>query len=298
MNENEKQTEEIRKWWDANPFTFGASGTAKTGDQVGRIPVEKMDLKYFEEIERKFRKHSRSGGQEDGEPLLSKLVDYNLISNKKVLDIAVGSGFSLVSFAKEGGEVTGIDLTDFAVLEAKRNLELRGLKGEVFRMDAQNLEFENNTYDFVNSWGCLMHMPNTEKAISEIYRVLKDNGQTLSYMYNKSSWPFWFNIIFLRGILLLKLLYYKFDIDRLTSRYSDGYTSGGNRLTKFYSPRQVQEMYQKVGFKKVTVFPWQLPDEPDNWPLRSFPVFKYLPKFMKNFMSKRWGYGLIVKAQK
>lgn len=298
MSKDKVLNEEIKNWWNQNPFTFGASQTALKGDQVGRIDLGKMDLRYFEEIDRKFRKHSRGGGQDDDEPILSKLVNYNLIRNKKVLDIAVGSGFSLVSFAKGGGEVTGIDLTDYAVMEAKRNLDLRGLKGEVLKMDAQNLQFSSNTYDFVNAWGCLMHMPDTEKAIEEIYRVLKPSGHTLAYMYNKSSWPFWFNLFFLRGVLLLKLFKYKFDITRLASRYSDGYTTGGNMLTKFYTPNQVKRMYENTGFKKVIVFPWQLSDEPNNWPLRSFPIFKYLPKFIKNFMSKRWGYGLIVQAQK
>ena len=143
-----------------------------------------------------------------------------------------------------------------------------------------------------------MHMPDTAGAIREIYRVTKHGGRTLAYMYNKSSWPFWFNLILLKGIVLGGLVRFRGDITRLASRYSDGYTTGGNPLTKFYKPKDVENMFRAAGFKTVEAYPWDLPYEPDGWPLRIFPVFKYLPRKIKAYMSKHWGYGLIVKAQK
>lgn len=291
-NKNNK----VKLWWNNNPFAFGVSNA--DNDQVGTIPLGKMNLAYFEEIEKRFRKHSRGGGQEDGAPLLSKLIDYNWLKGKKGLDVAVGSGFSLVSFLMGGARMVGIDITPFAVKHTKRNLEIRGLQTKVLQMDAQKMSFSDEAFDFVNAWGCLMHMPDTGKAISEIYRVLKPEGKALAYMYNKNSWPFWFNIIFLRGIILLGLMRFRGDITKLTSRYSDGYSRGGNPMTKFYSPKEAEKMFLTIGFKNIRVFPWNLPDEPNHWPLRSFPIFKYLPKTVKRFMSKRFGYGLIIQAEK
>lgn len=289
------QTKKVEEWWDTNPFTLGLSD--KSADLVGRIDPAKMDLRYFEEVERKFRKHTRSGSQADGAPLFSSYIDYAWLRGKYALDIAVGSGFSMVALLQGGASVVGIDLTDFAVMQTKRNLELRGLQGVVQKMDAQHMMFRDNTFDFVNAWGCLMHMPDTQGAVAEIQRVLKPGGRALAYMYNKSSWPFWFNIIFLRGILMGKLIIYKFDIDKLTSRYSDGFSVGGNMLAKFYTPRAVERMFKKAGFAKISVFPFELPKEPDQWPASTLPLFKYLPKAIKRRM-QRWSYGLIVKAQK
>ena len=80
-------------------------------------------------------------------------MNYDWLKGKDVLDIAVGSGFSLVSFAKGGARVTGIDITDYAVLESEKNLELRNLAGIVLKMDAQSLSFDDNSFDFVNAWG-------------------------------------------------------------------------------------------------------------------------------------------------
>lgn len=292
-------TKDIEKWWDENPFTLGvATNDYKSNDLVGKKSLEEMDLFYFSEIDRKFRKHHGRFVQDDDSPILSNLIDFNLIRGKKVLDIAVGTGLHSVVFAENGAEVTGIDLTEFAIRQAQKNAKVRDLKIDFIQMDAQNMSFADSTFDFVNAWGCLMHMPDTEKAISEIYRTLKHDGSILAYMYNRNSWPFWFNIIILRGVFLAGLIRYWGDIIRLTSRYSDGSHKKGNMLTKFYTVKQVSNFFSKAGFREVDVFPLPIEHEPDHWPMRSFPIFKYLPKGIKRWMAMRWGYGLIVKAKK
>ncbi len=150
----EQKTKEVQAWWDKNPFTLGAAtGDYKGHDLVGRIPEEKIDLHYFQEVDRRFRKHSGTGAQEDGKPLLSTLIDYQYIRGKKVLDIAVGTGLHSTAFAEQGGEVVGIDLTPFAVMQASKNLELRHVKGSMMQMDAQHMTFSSGSFDFVNAWG-------------------------------------------------------------------------------------------------------------------------------------------------
>ncbi len=288
-------TEAVRDWWNKNPFAFGVSNTE--GDQVGTIPPERMDKAYFDEVERRFRKHHRLAAQKDGAPVLSNLIDYHTLPGKKVLDIATGSGFIAVSLAAAGAHVTALDLTPFAVEHARRNFAVRGLTGTVVEGDAQRMTFPNETFDSVVAWGCLMHMPDTVGAVREMCRVTKKGGTALAYLYNRSSWPFWFNIIFVRGVVMLGLVRSGGNITKLTSRYSDGYTRGGNMLTKFYTPREVEQFFKSAGYSKVDSRPWHIPHEPDHWPARSFPVFKYLPPRVKSFMT-RFGYGLIVTATK
>lgn len=288
-------TQDVEAWWNAHPFAFGVSNTR--GDQVGTIDPSQMDKAYFDEVERRFRKHHAGAAQEDGAPLFSKIIDRAWLKGRDVLDIAVGSGFSAVSFAAAGARVTGIDLTDFGVMHAQKNFAVRGLSGTIVKMDAQHLAFPDQSFDFVNAWGCLMHMPDTEGAIKEMYRVLRPGGRALAYMYNKRSWPYWFNLIFVRGILMFGLIRFGGDTVRLTSRYSDGYSLGGNALTKFYTPKEVERMFRRAGFQKVVSKPWVIPHEPDHWPMRSVPLFKYLPKRIKRWLGQ-FGYGVIVTAEK
>ncbi|MBD9358412.1 class I SAM-dependent methyltransferase [Methylomonas albis] len=50
------------------------------------------------------------------------------------------------------------------------------MKGVDHNVDLQQLPFDDHTYDFVFASHVLEHVPDDEKAISEIYRILKPNG--------------------------------------------------------------------------------------------------------------------------
>jgi 2-polyprenyl-3-methyl-5-hydroxy-6-metoxy-1,4-benzoquinol methylase len=288
-------TDNVRQWWDRNPFTMGL-GSKEENDLTGR--VEQVDAKFFQETDRKLRKWWVGATHEEGQRVLAKFVPYALLRGKKVLDIAIGTGWSVVDFAAEGAQVTGIDLTDEAVRLTQRHLALKGLTADVQRMDAQQLAFADGSFDFVLAWGCLMHMPDTERALKQIARVLVPGGGTVAYWYNKSSWTYWFNFIFLRGILCGKLLTYRFNTTRLVSRYTDGSSQGGNMLTKVYSPKDLERMYRAAGFSKVEVVTMPLRNEADGWPAAKFPVFKYLPKSVRQWMARKWAWGLVVTATK
>ena len=98
--------------------------------------------------------------------------------NSKVLDIASGKGTSAIFLAKNFGcKVTGIDIGQKNIEEAINN------SGEVsslvdFRQgDAENIEFENESFDFAISECSFCLFPDKEKAAGEIHRVLKTNGK-------------------------------------------------------------------------------------------------------------------------
>ena len=187
MSQNkEVLNKKVEDWWNKNPFSFGV-GSNKY-DQVGTIQLEDLDKAYFDEIERRFRKHSNGGSQIEGEPMFSKLMDYEWLQGKKVLEIAIGSGFALVELIRQGVvDVTGIDLTEFSIRSAQKNLDFRNMKARLLKMDAQNMQFEDNTFDYVFAWGTYMHMSDTQKAIDETYRVTKSGGRIMTYMYNRRS---------------------------------------------------------------------------------------------------------------
>ncbi len=294
---NTTKTEAVEQWWDKNPFSYGSAGT--NTDQVGAVSDEAMTLEYFDLLTSKFKKHGGVvNAKTDINPLIPELVDYNSLKGKKVLDIATGPGIFLVEFAKAGAEATGIDITSYSIKHAKRNLELRNLKADVVKMDAQNLTFPDATFDYVHAWGCVMHMPNTEKAISEIHRVLKPGGKALIYIYNRNSWTFWFNFFFLRGILMGKLITYKFDFNALTTRYADGATIGGSPLAKFYTKKQFKKMTDDAGFSSSRFVIWGRASEPESWPLRRFPLFKVLPRSARKWLSSKLGLALIALVSK
>ncbi|MGQ9853002.1 MAG: class I SAM-dependent methyltransferase, partial [Candidatus Oleimicrobiaceae bacterium] len=70
----------------------------------------------------------------------------------------------------------------------RQYLTCRGLKGEVGVASAEELPFEDNRFDVVICIGVLMCTPNIQKAIDEIYRVLKPGGEAVIMLYHKWSW--------------------------------------------------------------------------------------------------------------
>ncbi len=293
--EAKSYTEVVRNWWNSHPFTLGLASNESGNkyDITGRM--EQLDLHFFQEVDRKMRKFYGTSGQPEGAPLLSTLVPYEELRGKKALDIAVGSGWSAVTLAEQGVETYGIDLTEEAIRMTARHAELKGVKLELKQMDAQHLEFPDNYFDYVQAWGCLMHMPDTERAIAEILRVLKPGGRFLAYMYNKDSLTYWFSFFFLRGILKGDLIKYKGNMTAIVSRYSDGAPVGGNMLTKAYSKKEARKLF--AAFNDVKVHPFYIPIEVESWPSRAFPFFKHFPAGFKKWLGSKLAWGLIIEAR-
>ncbi len=279
------KNKEIQSWWNENPFTYnGSYGVGKV------VEIKDMDIAFFDLMERKYKKHSNGSTQNAEEPVFSKFVPYESLRGKRVLDIATGTGFSTVAFAKAGAEVTGIDLTNFAVQSTKKNFEVRNLQATILQMDAQALEFPDNSFDYVCAHGCLMHMPDTEKAISEIFRVLKPGGEVYAWMYHR-GWRYWFGIMFIRGFLLGGFFRYGFSSLAMTSRYSDGAHEGGNPHTKFYSRGGFKNLFAKGKLVDVEVYANYNPSEWQAWPLQSINLGRFIPKGVQRFLSEKAGFA-------
>jgi ubiquinone/menaquinone biosynthesis C-methylase UbiE len=83
--------------------------------------------------------------------------------------------------------LTGIDLTERAIELTGARLWFHGLHSELLRADAEQLPFPDNSFDVVYSWGVLQHTPNTPRAITEVYRVLRPGGSAHVMIYHLHS---------------------------------------------------------------------------------------------------------------
>ena len=81
--------------------------------------------------------------------LKSKFIN----QSKKILEIGVGLGADHHEFCFAGAETYGIDLTERAIRRTKERLELFNLKSNLSVGDAENLDFNENIFDIVYSWG-------------------------------------------------------------------------------------------------------------------------------------------------
>lgn len=92
------------------------------------------------------------------------------------LDFACGVGTHCITFADFDVEGWGVDISQNAIQQAKRNASIRGLSSDHFVVldsDVQKLPFENDHFDFVVAESCLDSMPcnAAQNYISELKRV-------------------------------------------------------------------------------------------------------------------------------
>lgn len=144
---------------------------------------EELYLKGFTKLDYS----SQSEKRYSLEPEILKFAEFESFNGKKTLEIGVGLGADHQKLAEAGAILYGVDLTERAVSHTKRRFELMDLKSELATADAENLPFEDEAFDAVYSWGVLHHSPDTQKAVDEVYRVLKKGGFAKVMIYHKHS---------------------------------------------------------------------------------------------------------------
>ncbi len=109
-----------------------------------------------------------------GDELVERM---NVSDGERVLDVACGTGNVSIPAAAKGAEVTGLDITPKLLEDAKRNADKYGVEVEWIEGDAQDLPFDDDSFDVVlSTFGC-MFAPDHAKAAAEIVRVLKPGGR-------------------------------------------------------------------------------------------------------------------------
>lgn len=99
------------------------------------------------------------------------------LAGKRVLEVGCGRGVGVVILLSLGaGHVTGFDLDPKMVALAHKRLANYGERAQVFVGDAESVDLPTESFDAVVEYGILHHVPNWEKALIEIARVLKQGG--------------------------------------------------------------------------------------------------------------------------
>ena len=110
-------------------------------------------------------------------PLGPRLVEAcGVTSGQRVLDVAAGTGNASIPAAQAGGEVTASDLTP-ELLEAGRvRAQEQGVELEWAEADAENLPFDDESFDVVFSSIGAMFAPHHQEVADEMVRVCRPGG--------------------------------------------------------------------------------------------------------------------------
>jgi ubiquinone/menaquinone biosynthesis C-methylase UbiE len=130
----------------------------------------------------------------------------DLIAGKKVLDVGCGNGATCFALLNLGASsVYGIDFGEDSIIHAnQKKAKIPGAGKADFRIgNAYQLPFGDAEFDFVVSKGVFHHLNDEEKALKEVFRVLKPGGHFYYYVDGEGgiSYDLWdYSVKMLRDV--------------------------------------------------------------------------------------------------
>ncbi len=133
-------------------------------------------------VQRFFGKHakdySKSRSHAEGSDLAALMKALKPRSEEVALDVATGTGFTAMSLAKLAGHVTGVDMTDEMLGQARALAAKEGVANVRFELgDAMKLDYPKATFDIVTTRRATHHFEDVPKFLREAKRVLRTNGR-------------------------------------------------------------------------------------------------------------------------
>lgn len=144
------------------------------------VKPAKENEAYYDEFADWYENERHSGYHAFIDRLETDLI-LPYVSGKDVLEIGCGTGLILRRVEPIAKRAVGMDLSE-GMLEKARE---RGL--EVYKANATDLPFEDDSFDVVYSFKVLAHVEDINKALQEMSRVTRPGGVLLLEFYNKMS---------------------------------------------------------------------------------------------------------------
>ena len=157
----------IRAYWDAH-----IHDVAITSHPIGSPGFfADLDAYHFEKLHH-----------------LLRLVDFDGLRGRRVLDVGCGPGVDLARFADAGADAAGVDASRTAVALARQNAGQRHLPVALAVADGEALPFPEASFDYVFAHGVVQYTGDPRRLVEETARVLAPGGAAFFQVYNRRSW--------------------------------------------------------------------------------------------------------------
>ena len=189
------------------------------------------------------------GGYWGSVQLLKEIVfpfDLNLIKDKKIIDVGIGSGRISNNLMKyEPSKLVAVEPSE-AINIAKDNI--KSDKVEYLNIKGQDINFENE-FDYAFALCVLHHIPEYRDVLERIEKSLKPNGKFVAWVYSKEGMELY--IFILKNLRRITSIMPDFIL-RLFSQFLALLTYPYGFLCKFF-PLPLRKyfvtMFNKFSFK-------------------------------------------------
>jgi demethylmenaquinone methyltransferase / 2-methoxy-6-polyprenyl-1,4-benzoquinol methylase len=185
-----------------------------------------------------------------------KLAAKECSNSRKMLDLGCGTGDLSVSVAKLSKgetEITGLDYSEPMLEMAREKVRKAGASVTFVNGDAAKLPFPDGFFDCVGISFAFRNLtyrnPITQKALSEVLRVLKPGGRFVAV---ESSQP---TPKFVRFFFHLYLRVFVANVGFLVSGNRGAYKYLAESAVHFYMPDEIKQLLLKAGFKTIRYKP-------------------------------------------
>ncbi len=159
------ETYPLLEWWDKRMVCCHVCGLVyqnprpTASDIHGAYTADGTDLELEEQVGRHRNHQFRR--------VLNSFPD----GSGRLLDVGCGYGFFLKIAHERGWNAIGVDLNPKGIEYAKERLQVNALLGDI-----KDINFPDGSFDLVTLWNVVDFVPNPLDFLSEIRRVLKEDG--------------------------------------------------------------------------------------------------------------------------
>lgn len=166
---------------------------------------------------------------------------------KFILDVATGTADVALETVKrlQPEKIIGIDISTEMLEIGRKKIKKRGLDTviELLEGDSENLPFADNTFDAITVAFGVRNFENLEKGLTEMRRVLKEDGKLVVLEFSKPS------IFPIKQMFNLYFKYILPTIGRLTSKDPRAYSYLYESVQAFPDGKDFVNILAKTGYK-------------------------------------------------